>query len=625
MCGLAGIVALDGSRVEPAELEPMLAAIHHRGPDAQGLHAAGPVALGFRRLRIIDLSPSADQPMLLPDHSLAVVSNGEIYNYRALRTELAGLGHQFKTQSDTEVILHAWRQWGVASIARLQGMFAIAVWDQNAGTLTLARDRIGKKPLYFCVHAERLLFASELKALEKSPAFGPSVDLSALKDYVTFGYVTGSRCIFRDIGKLPPASTMTITLRASGAVIGTPQRYWDLPVPVQRPPDRAGTALLPALDHLLEMAVQDRMASDVPVGAFLSGGIDSSLVVSYMAQHARERLRTFSIGYAGHSSDESRFAELVAKQYGIDHHTHFLDPDDYTDPTTINEIYDEPFADPSAAAALKLCEVTKRAVTVALSGDGGDELFGGYPRYQSALRADLLRHVPSPAATAAHLLLGAMRSRRARELRQILTQSPGRLYSFMLGQRPRFLSALTEKATTTLLVDEISSVEQWMTEFNGCDLGTAMMATDVSGYLPDDILIKVDRASMHFALEVRCPFLDTRLIDFAFALSPASKVGLRGTKILLKQLAAQRLPREIVDRPKQGFVFPLADWLRGPLRARIESLLSSNDHQIWTIYRQNALREQFRAHVEQRTDSSWLCWRVMILASWLDRRAVSLW
>jgi asparagine synthase (glutamine-hydrolysing) len=270
-------------------------------------------------------------------------------------------------------------------------------------------------------------------------------------------------------------------------VIGTPQRYWELPLPSRRPVEGAVTELLPALDHLLGMAVHDRMVSDVPVGAFLSGGIDSSLVVSYMADHMRERLRTFSIGYAGHASDESRFAELVAKQYGIDHHTHFLDPDDYTDPRTINEIYDEPFADPSGAATLKLCEVTKNAVTVALSGDGGDELFGGYPRYQSALRADLLRHAPSPLATAASLPLGAMRSRRAHELRQILTQSPGRLYSFMLGQRPRFLSALTERAATALLADEVSTVEQWMAKFDGCDLATAMMATDISGYLPDDI------------------------------------------------------------------------------------------------------------------------------------------
>jgi asparagine synthase (glutamine-hydrolysing) len=625
MCGLAGIVALDGGRVEPSELEPMLAAIRRRGPDSQGVYAAGQIALGFRRLRIIDLSPSADQPMLLPDQSLAVVSNGEIYNYRALRKELAGLGHQFKTHSDTEVILHAWRQWGGASVARLHGMFAIAVWDQKAGKLTLVRDRTGKKPLYFCVRANRLLFASELKALAKSPAFDANVDLVALKDYLAFGYVTGSRCIFREVEKLPPACTMTIDLSPTGARIGSPQCYWELPVPTRTPPSRAETELLPALDRLLDVAVQDRMVSDVPVGAFLSGGIDSSLVVSYMAQHARGRLRAFSIGYPGHPSDESPFAELVAKKYGIDYHTHFLDPDDYTDPKVINDVYDEPFADPSAAATLKLCEVTKKAVTVALSGDGGDELFGGYPRYQSALRANLLRYIPSPAKAAARFLLAAVPSERAREFRQILAQSPSQLYSFLLGQRPRYLGVLTERAASGLFADEGSSVERLMSQISACDFATAMMATDVCGYLPDDILVKVDRASMHFALEVRCPFLDTRVIDFAFGLPSASKVSLRHTKILLKQLAARRLPQEIVDRPKQGFVFPLADWLRGPLRAPLESLLSNNDHHIWTIYCHEALRERFRAHLERRADSSWLCWRVMILANWLDKYAVTVW
>jgi len=625
MCGLAGIVALDGERVDPSELEAMLASIRHRGPDSQGSLVTGRIALGFRRLRVIDLSPDADQPMLLPDQSLAVVSNGEIYNYRALRNELTALGHPFRTQSDTEVILHAWRQWGVESIARLHGMFAIAVWDQRAGKLTLARDRVGKKPLYFCVGANRLLFASELKALTTSPTFAPSIDLSALKDYLAFGYITGSQCIFRDVRKLPPATTITIDVSSSRAVIGAPQRYWELRVQTRTRPSRAITEPLPELDRLLDTAVQDRMVSDVPIGAFLSGGIDSSLVVSYMAQHARGRVRAFSIGYRGHPSDESRFAALMGKRYGIDHHIHFLDPDDYTDPQVVNDVYDEPFADSSAAATLKLCEVAKKGVTVALSGDGGDELFGGYPRYQSALRVNLLRHVPS-ARDAARFLLGAVSSARAGELRQALAQSPNRLYSFLLGERPKYLDVLTERAATGLFASGSSSVERLMSQFSHCDLATAMMATDMCGYLPDDILVKVDRASMHFALEVRSPLLDTRLINFAFALPPASKLGLRHTKILLKRLAAQRLPQEIIDRPKQGFMFPLADWLRGPLRAPLESLLlGDGDRQIWTIYRREAVQERFRAHIAQRADASLLCWRVMILANWLDKYAVNTW
>jgi asparagine synthase (glutamine-hydrolysing) len=474
------------------------------------------------------------------------------------------------------------------------------------------------------VRDERLSFASELKALATSPTFGTSVDLSALKDYLAFGYVTGSRCIFRDVQKVPPACTITIDLSRVRGVVGAARRYWRLPLPSPPPPARA-EEILPALDRLFDLAVRDCMVSDVPVGAFLSGGIDSSLVVSYMAQHARGRLRAYSIGYRGHPTDESPFAELVAKRYGVDYHTHFLDPDDYTEPRLINDVYDEPFADPSAVATLRLCEVAKRGVTVALSGDGGDELFGGYPRYQSGLRATLLRYVPSPAKAAARRLLTAVPSERAREFKQILERSPSQLYAFLLGHRPRYLGALTERAASSLLADATSSGEQSMDRFSACDYATAMMASDVCGYLPDDILLKVDRASMHFALEVRCPFLDARLIDFAFALPGSSKVSFRHTKILLKQLAAQRLPREIIDRPKQGFVFPLGDWLRGPLRASLESLLARTDHQVWTIYQREVMQERLRAHIARRADTSWLCWRVLILANWLDQHAVKIW
>lgn len=622
MCGLAGIIALDAEGVDPSELEPMLAAIRHRGPDAQGSHVAGRIALGFRRLRIIDLSPSADQPMLLPDDSLAIVCNGEIYNYRTLRDELGGLGHRFTTHSDTEVVLHAWRQWGIASIARLQGMFAIAVWDERARKLTLARDRIGKKPLYYCVSANRLLFASELKALATAPSFQGSLDWSALKDYLAFGYVTGSQSIFRDVRKLPPASTLTVDVGREDVIVGAPQRYWELRA--NAPPSRESPQALAELDRLLDTAVQDRMVADVPIGAFLSGGIDSSLVVSYMAQHARDRVHAFSIGYRNHPSDESPFAALMSTKYGIEHHVHFLDPDDYTDPKIINDVYDEPFADSSAAATLKLCEVTRNGITVALSGDGGDELFGGYPRYQSALRAHLLRHVLSPMRSAAGFALSAAPSARVRELAQVLTQSPDRLYSFLLGQRPKYLDVLTEKAASRVFEEPTSSVERLMSRFSACDFATAMMATDACSYLPDDILVKVDRASMHFALEVRCPFLDTRLIEFAFRLSSDLKVGLRRSKILLKHLAVQRLPQAIVARPKQGFEIPLADWLRGPLRSRLEALLSNDDHPVWTIYRQKAMQERFEAHVEERADASGLCWRVMILADWLEKHAVTI-
>ena len=625
MCGVAGIVALDGSPVEPIELEPMLGALRHRGPDSQGIHAAGAIALGSRRLRVIDLRPSADQPLLLPDRSLAVVCNGEIYNYRALRSELAGLGHPFTTSSDTEVVLHAWRQWGISCIARLEGMFALAIWDRAANALTLARDRMGEKPLYLFTQANRLRFASELKALTASAAFDDRVDPVALGDYLSFGCVTGSRCIYAAFRKLPAASTMTISMTTGVAIVGAPQRYWSLPVPAPAVPEPAGSDPLPTLDRLLDASVRERMVSDVPIGAFLSGGIDSSLVASYMAQHANGRLRAFSIGYRDHASNELPFAEQVARRYGIDHHAHFLRPDDYTDPDVVTAIYDEPFADPSAPATLKLCEVTKQVVTVALSGDGADELFGGYPRYQSALRANLARRLPKGVRAAAGALLRAAPSARTRELGRFLGQSRDRLYGSLQGHRPKYLDVLTSQARAALLAAEPSSVERLMSQFSDCDYATAMMATDACGYLPDDILTKVDRASMHFALEVRCPFLDTRLVEFAFAQAPASKVSLRRSKILLRQLAALRLPRATVDRPKQGFVFPLDDWLRGPLRPSVESLLSSDDHVVWTIYRRDAIRAQFRAHVERRADASWLCWRVMILASWLGQHKASLW
>jgi asparagine synthase (glutamine-hydrolysing) len=610
MCGIAGKVTC-GEPVSPELLARMCDSIRHRGPDGEGIHVEGPVGLGMRRLAVIDLV-TGDQPLASEDRQVVAVFNGEIYNHVALRAELERRGHSFRGHSDGEVIVHLYEEHGPRCVEHLNGMFAFALWDARERRLMLARDRVGKKPLYYSRSGDALLFASEPRAILLDPAVSHEVDPRALDAFLVNQYVPHGLCAFRALAKLAPGTRL---LWQPG---GEPrlERYWSLEyLPKQRisaaeAGDRVRTAILEA--------TRARLMSDVALGAFLSGGIDSSVVVAAMAMTSPEQVRTFSVAFPGSDVDEAPHARAVAERYGTDHTELAVGPPDAALLPRIAWHFGEPFADPAALPTFQLSELTRRHVTVALNGDGGDESFAGYRRYWQLARtrsADALpRQLRRLLAAGARGLAGGTEGRaplpRAARLASRLALPPAHRYA---GLFRYFRDADRERLYTPEFraqlgaVDPLAHVAVAWDDRAGLSTVDRLMAVDLDTYLADDLLAKVDVTSMANSLEVRSPLLDHELIELAATLPTGLK--LRGTqgKVVLRDAVREWLPDSILDRPKQGFAVPLDEWLRGEMRAVPEDVLLDPVATARGIFRPDAVRDLIAEHRDggDRADQLW--------------------
>jgi len=645
MCGIAGFISGPSSGVgsAPAVLRAMLASLVHRGPDAGGQwhEPSGRLHLGHRRLSIIDTSDAGAQPMATPDGRSVLVFNGEIYNFGELRTDLEAAGIRFRGRSDTEVLLAALDHWGPErTLPRLNGMFAFAYRDGRDHSLILARDRFGEKPLYYTFRAGGLVFGSELKALRVHPDFCTELDAQALSLYLRYNYVPAPHSIYAGTYKLPAAHWIRVNLADPRPV--APRPYWAMrdlvAAGISSPLDGSPEELVAELAERLRHSVQARMISDRPVGCFLSGGIDSSLVAATMQQLSPGRLRTFTIGYRESALDESAHAEAVARHLGAEHETFVVRSTDALDVIPqLPDIYDEPFADSSQIPSCLLARLTARHVTVALTGDAGDEIFGGYNRHVWAAGLwGRLRALPSPlrrGVVAAIESLGPGQWDRVFGVmggvlpagRRI--RSPGdKLHKLALLARVGDERALYRRLTS--LLDDPESMlgggEVPALPFDGfpCppDLRSPaerMMYWDTLTYLPDDILVKVDRATMRYGLEGRVPFLDHELVRFAWRLPLGEKVGRDGGKLILRRLLGAQLPAHLFQRPKAGFAIPIGEWLRGPLRDWAEHLMASPA--LGARVNPAVVRGLWREHLTGRRNHEHRLWSVLMLAAWLER------
>ena len=613
MCGIVGIVAAPGCEA-PAEdvARAMNAAIRHRGPDDEGVWRDRRALLGMRRLAIIDVA-GGHQPMHSDDGRVSLVFNGEIYNFRELRRTLEALGQVFRTRSDSEVVLHAYRHWGEACFAHLNGMFAIALWDSAAGTLLLARDRLGEKPLFYAQEAKRLLFASELKALTRVPGFRRELDAEAIQAYVCFGYVPNPACIFRGVRKLPPGHYLRYADGRSEVV-----RYWQ--VDFEPKLNLSEDAAADELAALLDQAVASRLVSDVPFGAFLSGGIDSSVVVALMAKHLDQPVRTFSIGFREDAFSELSDARRVAECFGTAHHEEIVVPDAVACLEQLVWYLDEPFADASALPTFFVAQLARRHVTMVLTGDGGDEVFAGYDRYLRYLRLQQLGALRPAAALAAGLagqVLPPRYGHRWRRIGERLRQPfPDNYLSGVALTRADVAAALTGEALTATAADHYRGLAS--PARGTAALGTLdrIVAIDLASYLPDDILVKLDRMAMAHSLEGRAPLLDHRLIEFAARLPAALRVRDGRGKYLLRKVAARWLPTAVLAKRKQGFAIPLAQWFRGPLRALAADTFDSRAFRERGLLRADTARALLADHVNGRADHGEALWLTLCLESW---------
>ncbi len=605
MCGIAGHLAAD----EPADaiaVRRVSDALAHRGPDGSGLHADGPCALGHRRLAIIDLSPAGYQPMCNEDGSVAIAVVGEIYNHGELRRDLEARGHVFRSRTDIEVVAHLWEEHGAALVPMLRGMFAIAVWDRRRRELLLARDRYGEKALYWSYGPRGLWFASELPALLALPHLGRTIDTSALDAYLALQYVPQPHTIFSDIHKLAPGHLIV----ARPGEAPRPQPYFT----IDHSPRYAGIDEHEAAQEvrrIVEDAVRVRLVADVPVGAFLSGGIDSSIVVACMARASTAPVKTFSIGIG--DDPELPYARLVAERYATDHHEEIVQPDTVHLLPAIVRSHGEPFADPSAVPTRVLAEMTRKHVTVALSGDAGDEAFGGYRRYVWAHVAHLVRRVPGASA-----VLRAFPTRWMREYGRHLRASEAKRYlrfvdHFSAEEKADIYSVelrgqLVRDATAERFAELIAASR-------ALDPLGRLIELDVRTYLPDDILVKVDIASMAHALEVRAPFVDHHVMELAAGLPTALKVrGLTG-KVLLKRAFADLVPDAIVRRKKRGFSLPLAKWFASDLHDFARDVLLSQRARERGLFVPGAIANLLDRH-RRGEDHGDRIWNLVILELW---------
>jgi asparagine synthase (glutamine-hydrolysing) len=612
VCGITGFFQERAGESRERGLEDlgrMCARLAHRGPDDQGtwLDEEGRVGLGHRRLAILDLSPLGHQPMASVCGRYQLVYNGEAYNYREIQQELAELGHAFRGSSDTEVLLAAFTEWGPEeTLARVNGMFALALWDGQERALLLARDRFGKKPLYYGKVGSRWAFASELKALRSLSDFQNPLDRNAITLYTRYGYVPCPHTVYEDIYKLPPGHFLWLR----GSFEPQPLAPW-------RSRDQD-------LEHALSAAVRRRMISDVPLGAFLSGGIDSSLVVALMQEASSQPVRTFSLGFHSDQYDEAAFAREVAQRLGTDHTEHYVTPQEAMEVIPmLPTMFDEPFADSSQIPTFLVSKLARQSVKVALSGDGGDELFGGYNRYLWGPKLwRLLRLIPGPLRRVVGTILARLPLSVLQPLlRGRLTYSADKLTKlseFFFIDSPRDLykalaSPWRRPLDVVLHAREPRTVTD-VADYSG-DFVRWMMRLDQLTYLPDDILVKVDRASMAVSLEARSPLLDPEVAAVAARLEDRDLIRQGSSKYRLRELLYKRLPRELFERPKAGFAIPLGEWLRGDLRAWAEHLLSEVPRQ--GFFRQQPIRKRWDQHQRGERDWSASLWTILMFQAWL--------
>ncbi len=627
MCGITGIFdTRDAREISRDVLDRMNETQFHRGPDEGGLHLEPGVGLGHRRLSIIDLS-TGQQPLFNEDHSVVVVFNGEIYNFQELVPELQALGHVFRTHSDTEVIVHAWEAWGEACVQRFRGMFAFALWDRNQQTFFLVRDRFGVKPLYYAYLDDgQFIFGSELKSLIAHPEFKREIDPLAVEEYFAYGYIPEPRTIFRGANKLPPG--FTLTLKRNGAR-PLPQQYWDMPfTPVKVATEAA------AVDELIDRlkdSVRLRMIADVPLGAFLSGGVDSSAVVAMMTTQSSQPINTCTIAFSDPEFNEADFAQQVADRYHTHHTVDTVESDDFGLVNKLATVYDEPYADSSALPTYRVCELARKHVKVALSGDGGDEHFAGYRRYrwfryEERLRSAMPLSLRRPLFGALGKLYPkadwAPKVLRAKTTFEALARDTveGYFHGVSLlsdAQRTRLFSPALKRELQGYQAVEVLRRHAAVSPTN--DPLSLVQYLDMKTYLVGDILTKVDRASMAHGLEVREPLLDHELMGWVSGLPIDMK--LRGTegKYLLKKSMEPYLPHDVLYRKKMGFSVPLAAWFRGPLAVTIRSVVLGDRLASTGLFNQDYLRTVVEAHQSNRRDYSVVLWTVLMFDAFLGR------
>jgi asparagine synthase (glutamine-hydrolysing) len=619
MCGIVGKLAWDPcGAIDPDLLGAMTDAVRHRGPDADGFHFGEGIGLGHRRLSIIDLA-TGDQPLSNEDGSVWTVFNGEIYNFAEVRQDLEAHGHRFRTASDTEVLVHGYEQWGASLVERLRGMFAFAVWDAGRRRLVLARDRVGVKPLHYTLLDDGLVFGSEIKSLLVDPAVSREWSAEALDAYLALLYVPAPLTIYRHVRKLPPGHVL---VAESGRV--RVSRYWDLPFETDGSPE-SDEAWLEPLEHQVREAVALRLISDVPLGAFLSGGIDSSLVVAFMKDVSSGPVVTTSIGFAERAYDELQYATTVAQHLGVLQHTHVVTPDVEPLLPKLAWHFDEPFADSSAVPTFYVSAAAREHVTVALSGDGGDELWAGYARHRVELGEHRFRRVLGPASGIVGQAARAvpLRVKGARSLRH-LAAPPARALAlkheygmFDQSERRRLYSSGFRSS-----VGHADPLAAFDAHYEACQSGDPLdraMYVDVHTYLHDDVLTKVDRMSMAVSLESREPLLDHRLLEFAARVPAALKLRDGVSKYLLRRLLARRLPSPILARRKQGFAAPIGTWLRGPLQPMLQDLVGSRRSLERGVFEPVEVRRLLDEHHRGRADHEHRLWQLLMLELWFRR------
>ena len=618
MCGIAGFADSHPFTAPKREADftlvhAMCEVIRHRGPDDEGIHVESGVGLGMRRLSIIDLS-TGHQPIHNEDESVWVVFNGEIYNYRALRAELESHGHRFYTSSDTETIVHAYEQWGEGSFERLRGMFGIALWDRRQRTLLLARDRAGIKPLHYTEHAGRLYFASEVKSLLSAGAVDGRVDLESLDHYLSFLYTPRDRSIFTGVSKLPPGHLLCwrngqIQVRA----------FWQ--VGARETFRGTGEDAAAELRRVLADAVRSHMVSDVPLGAFLSGGVDSGTVVGLMAEASDRPVKTFSIGFDEPQYDELEHARVVARHFGTDHHEFVVRPDALNILDALITHFDEPFADSSAIPTWYVSEIARRHVTVVLSGDGGDELFGGYDRYLPHPRTGQFDRLPVPGRRRLAGLVWPLLPQGAlgrNFLRHVSLDTDGRfLDSVTLFHEDEKAALYSAELRASLNGNSATgTLGRHFRRFGSLPPHSRMMRFDFETYLPEDVLTKVDRMSMAHSLESRVPLLDNQVVEFAATLPAHFKIHDGRRKHVLKEAVKNLLPAGIIDRRKQGFGVPLDLWFRGRLRDVFADVLGSARARQRGYFRPAFIERIVREHLTGRRDHSLRLWQLLVLELW---------
>lgn len=628
MCGIAGVLYTDRHRpAERSVLQAMGDAIAHRGPDGEGFFCSGNVGLVHRRLAIIDLA-GGDQPITNEDESVQVVFNGEIYNYTDLKKGLEARGHVFRTNSDTEVLVHLYEDHGADLVQHLRGMFAFALWDARKRQLLLARDHLGQKPLYVYRDDEKLLFGSELKAILAHSNVDRTISPEAVEDYLTFGVIPGERSIFEKVQRLSAGHTLTVS---TNGVHAEPQRYWRLSYEAAN--DLSDDDWKQRIGEKITESVRTHLVADVPVGAFLSGGLDSSAIVACLSDVVSEPLQTFSIGFQEKQFSELPYAEAVAAHFGTRHHQEVVTPDAVRDLDELVFHYDEPFADASAIPTMAVARMAAQHVKVCLSGDGGDEAFGGYARYshdltEAAIRDQLpvwlRRMVLKPLSAMWPKADWLPRPLRLKTLMQNLAADPAAAYANTVSacrttMRSRLLNDTFRRKLTSHRPEAFIETAYG---FGQRDALSGMLSADVNFLLPDDFLTKVDRASMAYGLEVRPPLIDFELMELAASMPSQLKIRGGSKKWILKELFETRLPPKLAHRRKQGFELPIDDWLRGPLKEQVHEFVLRSDAPVAAFINSAFASQMFRQHCRGTGRHGQVLWSLLVLGRWLATYSV---